>query len=109
MEGICSKIYHISLEYVKRIREKHLAILKENNIPGKGPVQGASWGAANSLSRALSEGTSKAEPPGHGWFGEARSSQRCLRQALLSFGAGLPALLQELEKGWERRSWRWWT
>lgn len=33
MEGICSKIYHISLEYVKRIREKHLAILKENNIP----------------------------------------------------------------------------
>lgn len=35
MEGICSKIYHISLEYVKRIREKHLAILKENNIPGR--------------------------------------------------------------------------
>ncbi|KAF6088859.1 PDX1 C-terminal inhibiting factor 1 [Phyllostomus discolor] len=33
VEGICSKIYHISLEYVKRIREKHLAILKENNIP----------------------------------------------------------------------------
>lgn len=32
VEGICSKIYHISLEYVKRIREKHLAILKENNI-----------------------------------------------------------------------------
>lgn len=37
VEGICSKIYHISLEYVKRIREKHLAILKENNIPGRGP------------------------------------------------------------------------
>lgn len=33
VEGICSKVYHISLEYVKRIREKHLAILKENNIP----------------------------------------------------------------------------
>ncbi|XP_028904763.1 mRNA (2'-O-methyladenosine-N(6)-)-methyltransferase [Ornithorhynchus anatinus] len=32
VEGICSKIYHISLEYVKRIRERHLAILKENNI-----------------------------------------------------------------------------
>ncbi|NXY51088.1 PCIF1 factor, partial [Ceuthmochares aereus] len=32
VEGICSKIYYISLEYVKRIREKHLAILKENNI-----------------------------------------------------------------------------
>ncbi|XP_008519894.2 mRNA (2'-O-methyladenosine-N(6)-)-methyltransferase [Equus asinus] len=36
VEGICSKIYHISLEYVKRIREKHLAILKENNIPEEG-------------------------------------------------------------------------
>ncbi|KAK9405084.1 phosphorylated CTD-interacting factor 1 [Crotalus adamanteus] len=32
VEGICSKIYHISLEYVKRIREKHLALLKEHNI-----------------------------------------------------------------------------
>ncbi|XP_070798003.1 mRNA (2'-O-methyladenosine-N(6)-)-methyltransferase isoform X3 [Pituophis catenifer annectens] len=32
VEGICSKIYHISLEYVKRIREKHLAILKEHSI-----------------------------------------------------------------------------
>nr|XP_056700139.1 mRNA (2'-O-methyladenosine-N(6)-)-methyltransferase [Euleptes europaea] len=30
VEGICSKIYHISLEYVKRIREKHLAILEHN-------------------------------------------------------------------------------
>ncbi|KAM9218997.1 mRNA (2'-O-methyladenosine-N(6)-)-methyltransferase isoform 2-T5 [Leptosomus discolor] len=35
VEGICSKIYYISLEYVKRIREKHLAILKENNIPAE--------------------------------------------------------------------------
>ncbi|XP_015271989.1 PREDICTED: phosphorylated CTD-interacting factor 1 [Gekko japonicus] len=32
VEGICSKIYHISLEYAKRIREKHLAILKEHAI-----------------------------------------------------------------------------
>lgn len=40
MEGICSKIYHISLEYAKRIREKHLAILKENNIPGRGEMEG---------------------------------------------------------------------
>ncbi|EHH65281.1 Phosphorylated CTD-interacting factor 1 [Macaca fascicularis] len=39
VEGICSKIYHISLEYVKRIREKHLAILKENNISGRGKVE----------------------------------------------------------------------
>lgn len=38
VEGICSKIYHISLEYVKRIREKHLAILKENNISGREPA-----------------------------------------------------------------------
>nr|XP_060622642.1 mRNA (2'-O-methyladenosine-N(6)-)-methyltransferase-like [Anolis sagrei ordinatus] len=35
VEGICSKIYHISLEYVKRIREKHLALLKEHNISGR--------------------------------------------------------------------------
>uniref|UniRef100_A0A8C5S8B5 mRNA (2'-O-methyladenosine-N(6)-)-methyltransferase n=1 Tax=Laticauda laticaudata TaxID=8630 RepID=A0A8C5S8B5_LATLA len=32
VEGICSKIYHISLEYVKRIREKHLGLLKEHSI-----------------------------------------------------------------------------
>lgn len=38
VEGICSKIYYISLEYVKRIREKHLAILKENNISGTQPA-----------------------------------------------------------------------
>lgn len=38
VEGICSKIYYISLEYVKRIREKHLAILKENNISGMQPA-----------------------------------------------------------------------
>lgn len=47
VEGICSKIYHISLEYVKRIREKHLAILKENNIPGRAGRQGASRGAVS--------------------------------------------------------------
>ncbi|KAG8131448.1 putative Phosphorylated CTD-interacting factor 1-like protein [Naja naja] len=35
VEGICSKIYHISLEYVKRIREKHLALLKEHSIPAE--------------------------------------------------------------------------
>lgn len=43
MEGICSKIYHISLEYVKRIREKHLAILKEHNISGSCKGEGG-WG-----------------------------------------------------------------
>ncbi|NP_001089204.1 phosphorylated CTD interacting factor 1 S homeolog [Xenopus laevis] len=33
VEGICSKIYHISREYVKRIREKHLALLRDASIP----------------------------------------------------------------------------
>uniref|UniRef100_H3BHH4 mRNA (2'-O-methyladenosine-N(6)-)-methyltransferase n=2 Tax=Latimeria chalumnae TaxID=7897 RepID=H3BHH4_LATCH len=32
VEGICSKIYHISCDYVKRIRDRHLALLKECNI-----------------------------------------------------------------------------
>lgn len=50
MEGICSKIYHISLEYVKRIREKHLAILKEHNISGscKGGRLGSEAGQTGS-------------------------------------------------------------
>ncbi|XP_075701518.1 mRNA (2'-O-methyladenosine-N(6)-)-methyltransferase isoform X1 [Rhinoderma darwinii] len=33
VEGICSKIYHFSQDYVKRIREKHLALLRDANIP----------------------------------------------------------------------------
>ncbi|XP_039281178.1 mRNA (2'-O-methyladenosine-N(6)-)-methyltransferase-like, partial [Nilaparvata lugens] len=33
VEGICSKIYHLSAEYAKKIREKNLEILKENGIP----------------------------------------------------------------------------
>ncbi|KAM8946229.1 LOW QUALITY PROTEIN: mRNA (2'-O-methyladenosine-N(6)-)-methyltransferase [Pelodytes ibericus] len=36
VEGICSKIFHISREYVKRIREKHLALLRDANIPEPG-------------------------------------------------------------------------
>ncbi|KTG44318.1 hypothetical protein cypCar_00009587 [Cyprinus carpio] len=32
VEGICSKIYHISAEYVRRIRQTHLTLLKECNI-----------------------------------------------------------------------------
>uniref|UniRef100_A0A8B9KI56 mRNA (2'-O-methyladenosine-N(6)-)-methyltransferase n=1 Tax=Astyanax mexicanus TaxID=7994 RepID=A0A8B9KI56_ASTMX len=32
VEGICSKIYHISAEYVRRIRQAHLNLLKECNI-----------------------------------------------------------------------------
>uniref|UniRef100_A0A4W4ESQ5 mRNA (2'-O-methyladenosine-N(6)-)-methyltransferase n=1 Tax=Electrophorus electricus TaxID=8005 RepID=A0A4W4ESQ5_ELEEL len=32
VEGICSKIYHISTEYVRRIRQAHLNLLKECNI-----------------------------------------------------------------------------
>ncbi len=35
VEGICSKIYHISAEYVRRIRQAHLALLKECNISGR--------------------------------------------------------------------------
>lgn len=72
----------------------------------RGRWQGASCDAVNGVPQALSEGTSKAEPLGHGWFGQARFSRQCLRQALLSFGAGFPALLQELEKGWEWGSWK---
>ncbi|XP_043946164.1 mRNA (2'-O-methyladenosine-N(6)-)-methyltransferase [Protopterus annectens] len=32
VEGICSKIYSISCDYVKRMKEKHSALLKEHNI-----------------------------------------------------------------------------
>ncbi|MCI4375245.1 hypothetical protein PGIGA_G00107120 [Pangasianodon gigas] len=32
VEGICTKIYHISAEYVRRIRQAHLNLLKECNI-----------------------------------------------------------------------------
>ncbi|KAG8446529.1 hypothetical protein GDO86_014112 [Hymenochirus boettgeri] len=35
VEGICSKIFYISRDYVKRIREKHLALQHETNIPEK--------------------------------------------------------------------------
>ncbi|XP_077315359.1 mRNA (2'-O-methyladenosine-N(6)-)-methyltransferase isoform X1 [Lithobates pipiens] len=38
VEGICSKIYHFSQDYVKRIHEKHLTLLREANIPEAGPV-----------------------------------------------------------------------
>ncbi|KAL0849389.1 hypothetical protein ABMA28_013690 [Loxostege sticticalis] len=32
VEGICLKIYHLSAEYARKIREKHSALLKENGI-----------------------------------------------------------------------------
>ncbi|XP_063611747.1 mRNA (2'-O-methyladenosine-N(6)-)-methyltransferase-like isoform X1 [Penaeus indicus] len=32
VEGICTKIYNLSVEHAKKIREKHLQILEENNI-----------------------------------------------------------------------------
>uniref|UniRef100_A0A8C9VXC8 mRNA (2'-O-methyladenosine-N(6)-)-methyltransferase n=1 Tax=Scleropages formosus TaxID=113540 RepID=A0A8C9VXC8_SCLFO len=32
IEGICTKIYHISAEYVRRIRQAHLNLLKDCNI-----------------------------------------------------------------------------
>lgn len=34
VEGICTKIYNLSVEHAKKIREKHLHILEENNIRG---------------------------------------------------------------------------
>ncbi|KAJ8260459.1 hypothetical protein GJAV_G00182420 [Gymnothorax javanicus] len=32
VEGICTKIYHISVDYVRRIRQAHLTLLKDCNI-----------------------------------------------------------------------------
>lgn len=32
VEGICLKIYHLSAEYARKIREKHSNLLKENGI-----------------------------------------------------------------------------
>uniref|UniRef100_A0A3P9A433 mRNA (2'-O-methyladenosine-N(6)-)-methyltransferase n=1 Tax=Esox lucius TaxID=8010 RepID=A0A3P9A433_ESOLU len=37
VEGICTKIYHISAEYVRRIRQTHLNLLKDCNITGEMP------------------------------------------------------------------------
>ena len=33
VETLCSKVFHISAENVKKIRERHLQILKENGLP----------------------------------------------------------------------------
>lgn len=35
VEAICGKIYCISGEYVKRVRDKHLAVLSECNMSGE--------------------------------------------------------------------------
>nr|XP_023840016.1 uncharacterized protein LOC111961738 isoform X2 [Salvelinus alpinus] len=35
VEGICTKIYHISVEYVRRIRQAHQTLLKDCNITGR--------------------------------------------------------------------------
>ncbi|MCL4144579.1 UNVERIFIED_CONTAM: hypothetical protein GTU68_004307 [Idotea baltica] len=42
VEGICTKIYNLSIDHSKKIREKHLQILDENNIKEVGvpPVNG---------------------------------------------------------------------
>jgi len=34
VEGICLKIYHLSADYAKKIKEKHSELLKENGISG---------------------------------------------------------------------------
>lgn len=33
VEHVCTKIYHISAEHVRKIRERHMILLKENGIP----------------------------------------------------------------------------
>lgn len=33
VEQLCSKIYHLSCEHVRKIRERHMQLLKENGIP----------------------------------------------------------------------------
>uniref|UniRef100_A0A8K9X5J1 mRNA (2'-O-methyladenosine-N(6)-)-methyltransferase n=1 Tax=Oncorhynchus mykiss TaxID=8022 RepID=A0A8K9X5J1_ONCMY len=35
VEGICTKIYHISVEYVRRIRQAHQTLLKDCNFMGE--------------------------------------------------------------------------
>ncbi|XP_067652155.1 mRNA (2'-O-methyladenosine-N(6)-)-methyltransferase-like [Haliotis asinina] len=37
VEGICSKVYNMSIEFVKRLHEKHWEVLKEHNIQEKDP------------------------------------------------------------------------
>jgi phosphorylated CTD-interacting factor 1 len=34
VEGICLKIYHLSADYAKKIKETHSEVLKENGISG---------------------------------------------------------------------------
>ncbi|KAL1124160.1 hypothetical protein AAG570_001930 [Ranatra chinensis] len=40
VEGICLKIYNLSCEYAKKIREKHLELLKEHGLPEPIPHNG---------------------------------------------------------------------
>ena len=32
VEALCSKIYHLSVEHVKKIRERHVQLLKDNGL-----------------------------------------------------------------------------
>lgn len=32
VEALCTKIYHLSVEHVKKIRERHVQLLKENGL-----------------------------------------------------------------------------
>lgn len=38
VEALCSKIYHLSVEHVKKIRERHIQLLKENGLHDPAPV-----------------------------------------------------------------------
>ncbi|XP_073842629.1 phosphorylated CTD-interacting factor 1 isoform X2 [Musca autumnalis] len=37
VEALCAKIYHLSAEHARKIRERHLALLKEHGIPEPTP------------------------------------------------------------------------
>lgn len=40
VEGICLKIYHLSTDYAKKVKEKNAQILKDNNLADAIPIGG---------------------------------------------------------------------
>ena len=44
VEGICSKIYHISAEYSRRLKTAHTTLMKECNLSGRSTRVGPSFG-----------------------------------------------------------------
>ena len=37
VEALCVKVYHLSIEHVKKIRERHVQLLKENGLHDPNP------------------------------------------------------------------------